>query len=92
MFPSKLRHNPEELEEILVGRIRHMTTELLTDETITEETKAASVIGRNFLVQNKFIDEYKPFFINSFSSIGWSDPYPNDDKLIKGSLDDGDGM
>ena len=44
------------------------------------------------MVQNKFIDSYKPFFINSFTIIGWSDPYPNDDEFIKGSVDDGDGM
>jgi hypothetical protein len=56
MYPSKVRFNPDELEEIMVGRIGHLTRELLTDETITEETKASSQIGVNFLVQNKFTD------------------------------------
>jgi hypothetical protein len=91
-YPNKVRHDPRELEEIIVGRIRHITEEILTDEYVSEETIANSQIGRYFLLQNKFVDAYKPFFINSFSIIGWSDPFPNDDNLIKGSLDDGDGM
>jgi hypothetical protein len=45
-----LRHNPAELEEILVSRIGHLTKEILTDETISEKTKADSKIGKNFLV------------------------------------------
>ena len=91
-YPSKLRHDPKELEDIIIGRIGHLTTEILTDETVSDETIANSQIGRNFLYQNRFVDAYKPFFINSFSIIGWSDPFPNDDEFIKGSLDDGDGM
>jgi hypothetical protein len=44
------------------------------------------------LEKYKFIDDYKPFFINSFKGIGLSDPYPHDDEKIKGSLDDGHGI
>jgi hypothetical protein len=51
-----------------------------------------SKIAENFLVKYKFIDEYMPFFINSFKSIGLSDPFPNDDEFITGSLDDGEAM
>jgi len=42
MYPNNTKHNPEELEEILVGRIGHLSKEILTDETITEETKLHS--------------------------------------------------
>ena len=59
-----------------MGRIAHLSGEILTDETISEETKANSKISKNFLVHNGFIDEYSPFFINSFSIIGYSDPFP----------------
>lgn len=38
------------------------------------------------------MDPYRPYFINSFTIIGWSDPFPHDDEFIKGSIDDGDGM
>ena len=37
-------------------------------------------------------DSYKPFVINSFQTIGWSDPFPQDDEFIIGSLDDGDNL
>jgi hypothetical protein len=30
--------------------------------------------------------------INSFQTIGWSDPFPQDDEFIIGSLDDGDNL
>ena len=34
----------------------------------------------------------KPFFINGFQTVGWSDPYPDDDTFIQGSCDDGDNL
>lgn len=33
-------------------------------------------------------DQFKPYLINGFKVIGWSDPFPDDDKFIKGSVDD----
>ena len=34
----------------------------------------------------------KSFLINGFQTIGWSDPFPDDDIYIKGSLDDGHNL
>ena len=36
------------------------------------------------------INTLKGFNINSFTQIGLEDPFPDDDKLIQGSLDDVD--
>lgn len=33
-------------------------------------------------------DQFKPFLINGFKVLGWSDPFPDDDKFLKGSVDD----
>ena len=73
------------------GRISHFTNHG-KEQTINEETLENSKIAENFLVKYKFIDEYKPFFINSFKSIGLSDPFPHDDEIITGSLDDGESL
>ena len=33
-------------------------------------------------------DQFKPFLINGFKVLGWNDPFPDDDKFLKGSIDD----
>lgn len=90
-YPSEIKHDIEELNEIVEGRIKFFNNHGKTQE-ISEETLENSKIAENFLVKYKFIDEYMPFFINSFKSIGLSDPFPNDDEFITGSLDDGEAM
>ena len=35
------------------------------------------------------VDEYKGYLINSFQTIGWPDPFPDDCKCVKGSVQDG---
>lgn len=75
-----------------MGRINHLVAELVSEEEISELTRASSVIAKNFLVKYKMIDDRQPFNVNSFQTVGWSDPFPNDDKLVTGSLDDGDNM
>ena len=37
----------------------------------------------------KIVDEYKGHLINSFQTIGWPDPFPDDCKSVKGSIEDG---
>ena len=91
-FPNEVRHDREELTEVIQGRINHLMAELVSEEEISELTKENSVIAKNFLVKYKMIDEKKVFNINSFSTVGWSDPYPNDDKYITGSVDDDDDI
>lgn len=63
--------------------IRH---ELASEERISYETERDSKISKNFLVKYDIInDETKSFFINSFQTIGWSDPFPDDYINITGS-------
>ena len=51
------------------------------------------MIANDFLqVYDVLEPHYKDFQINSFQTIGWADPYPDDDKFIIGSLDDGDNL
>lgn len=56
---------------------------------ISETTMDNSNIARDFLIKYKLSDaDIKPFCINGFQTIAWSDPFPDDDRFIKGSLDD----
>ena len=59
--------------------------------SISYETKAASIIAKNFLTAARYdiIDNRKAsFLINRFWTIGFADPFPDDDKHIIGSVDD----
>jgi len=91
-YPNTVRHDEQELTEVIMGRINHLMAELVSEEEISEVTKENSVIAKNFLIKYKMIGEKNVFNINSFSTVAWSDPFPNDDKLITGSLDDGDDI
>lgn len=58
---------------------------------ISEETKENSIIAKDFLTPAKYdiIDErHANFLINRFWTVGFADPYPDDDKHIIGSVDD----
>ena len=56
---------------------------------ISDETNDNGAIDRDFLMKYKLSDsDIKPFNINGFQTIAWSDPFPDDDIFIKGSLDD----
>ena len=58
---------------------------------ISVDTKAHSEIANDFLTQEKYdiIDErLSNFLINRFWTVGFSDPFPDDDKNIIGSVDD----
>jgi hypothetical protein len=59
--------------------------------SISETTKEASVIAKDFLTKARYdiIDNRKStFLINRFWTVGFADPYPDDDKFIIGSVDD----
>ena len=61
------------------------------EATISEETKESSVIAKDFLTLKKYkmIDtRMANFLINRFFTVGFADPYPDDDKNITGSVDD----
>ena len=69
---------------------KHMTS-------ISEETKAGSRITENFLTKERYdiIDEREDihYLIKTFFSVGFADPFPDDDKFIIGSKDDApDGL
>ena len=58
---------------------------------ISEETKDNSIIAKDFLTENKYniIDHLMAnYLINRFFTVGFADPYPDDDKFIIGSVDD----
>ena len=93
--PRELRIGPDHgrmLEESILKRIVLLTGELVSEEKIGDETKENSQIPADFLVRYKIIEDMKPFFINGFQTIGWSDPFPDDDQFITGSCDDGDNL
>ena len=46
-------------------------------------------LPKNFLVKYGIVDQYKGYLINSFQTIGWPDPFPEDCKCVKGSIEDG---
>ena len=48
-----------------------------------------SKISSDFLQKYEIIEtENKPYLISNFRCIGWSDPFPDDDLKIIGSVDD----
>ena len=71
-------------------RIGDFNVKHSSPETISMETLKHSVIANDFLTEAKYdlIYEIKPYLINRFCSIGFVDPYPDDDKFITGSVDD----
>ena len=89
-YPNKVRHDPEEIRSIISDRLSKLYEQSSDKFFITEKTKSESVISKDFLKVYGLIEcHYKDYQINSFRSIGWADPYPNDDQFITGSLDDG---
>ena len=75
-----------------MSRINNFKKQADVEDQITELTKKNSKIAKDYLVKYDICDSYKPFVINSFQTIGWSDPFPHDDEFIIGSLDDGDNL
>jgi len=73
------------LEELIVSRINLFTKNLAhTDMTsISEDTKAYSLISKDFLTKKKYdiMDERTDisYLIKRFWTIGFADPYPDDD-------------
>lgn len=69
-----------------MSRIQRFKKADVTDDMISAATKKNSKINKDFLVKYNLLDcKCKPHLINSFQTIGWSDPFPDDYKLIKGS-------
>ena len=77
------------MKEIVNDRIALIRHELDSVEMISKSTLEKSVIAKDFLIKYDLADaDITQFNINGFQTIAWSDPYPDDENLIKGSLDD----
>ena len=83
-------------EALFFQKVDILAMELVSNEKISEETLLNSKIPKDFLIRYKIVERksekklknQKMYLINSFKSIGWSDPFPDDDKFVKGSIDD----
>ena len=72
-----------------MSRINNLINSFEPNRKITEETMENSKLARDFLIKYKMTDKTEQvFLINSFWSLGWPDPYPNDEDLLIGSADD----
>jgi len=59
--------------------------------SISDETLEHSGIAKDFLTPGRYDiidDRHATFLINRFWTVGFADPYPDDDKHIIGSVDD----
>ena len=87
--PSPYRFDKEEIEELLMSRINNLLNSFEVNKKITDATLDNSKLARDFLVKYKMVDTHeRVFLINSFWSLGWPDPYPDDEDLLIGSVDD----
>lgn len=80
------------MHEIIFKRIANLRHELASVEKISSDTKINSRISKDFLRKYDAVDEYKIHCINSFQTIGWADPFPDDDKKVDGSINDGHNL
>jgi hypothetical protein len=73
-----------------------MIMALVSEERVSKKTLKDAKIAKDFLIKYKIIHnksearlkKQKPHLINGFKPIGWSDPFPDDDKHVRGSIDD----
>lgn len=66
-----------------------MKDQLKYEQQVSYGTLEGGEIPKDFLMRYKLYDEEpKPFLINEFKSIGYSDPFPEDFKQITGSISD----
>ena len=87
--PSPYRFDKDEIEELLMSRINNLLNSFEVNKKITDATLENSKLARDFLVKYKMVDTHeRVFLINSFWSLGWPDPYPDDEDLLIGSVDD----
>jgi len=89
MYPSQVRFDKQELEELLWSRVNNLINGLDTNQRISAETKEASAIPPDFLQKYKLADAVEAdFMVNRFWTVGMGDPYPDDDLTVIGSRDD----
>ena len=89
MYPSKLKYDAEQLEELILKRINIFIDGINPSNIISSQTKKNSKLNRDFIVKYKFMQRAREdFLINSFWEIGMTDPFPDDEDLIIGSKDD----
>ena len=83
MFPSAVRYDAEEIEELLAARIRNLINSKHQNAVATKETQEQAAVSEKFGKRYKMKDEHQEkwaskFLISSFEQIGWQDPFPND--------------
>jgi hypothetical protein len=86
-------YDKEALEDIIMARIGLMESSIQEGQRVTKQTEEMAEINTDFLIKFGFddpADDMKDFMINSFRQVGMSDPFPDDDQFIEGSLDDVD--
>ena len=89
MYPSDLRYDKEEIHELLTSRINNLINGFKTDQKILDHTKEAAKISKDFIQKYDFIKKERlVFLVNSFWEIGMADPFPDDEDLVIGSVDD----
>ena len=90
-FPSKVKFDKRLLEQVILDRLNKMIEDDINqDQKISKETLAGSKCTRDFLKKYDLAGKEQPHLVNNFWAIGWDDPFPDDDKMLIGSLDDPD--
>ena len=83
MFPNPLTYNEEEINELILARVKKLK------EDFTFETKCMFMFDAtklNAQLPDKFYETYKPIFIrklqshkiNNLKRIGFNDPFPRE--------------
>lgn len=89
MYPSTFIINKEETQECITKRLVYLSKKKMHTNTdrdkISATTLENSKIPSDFLVKYDIVEDYKPFLINSFRTVGWSDPFPDEGETIIGS-------
>jgi len=83
-YPNKTKHNPQWLQAVLTARVRNLCMSLSFDQKISHQTDKNGYISPSFFT--KYLEYFspqgveQPFLVNSFQSIGWQDPFPNEER------------
>ena len=74
-YPSKVSYNKELVEDMVRLRISHLYLSVNPDQAVSDLTLDSGHIDKDFVKEyfefNMPEGVYQPYFINSFSSLGW---------------------
>ena len=75
MFPGKLLVNKEETQECITKRLLYFSRKKIHSkiekDRVSATTLENSKIPIDFLIKYDMVEDYKPFLINSFRTVGW---------------------